>query len=187
MKTIEIAIVSGNANKVREFQEVMVENVKLVQFDIDLPEFQAATAEEVTEKKLEAAKEALKMNNWDGPCFVDDTSLEFEAMGGLPGPFIKWFLKSCGREGLYKSLIGHNNFNATARCSIGYFDGENDHIFSGTCDGTIVEPRGDYFGWDPIFQPKGFDKTYAEMESHEKHAISHRGNATKKLVELISS
>ena len=66
--------------------------------------------------------------------------------------------------------------------------GQEVKVFEGKTDGTIVTPRGKRdFGWDPVFQPDGFDQTYAELDSKVKNSISHRGRALEKLKEYFSS
>ncbi|RUS88476.1 hypothetical protein EGW08_003734 [Elysia chlorotica] len=120
---------------------------------------------------------------------VEDVSLCFNALGGMPGPYIKWFLKSIGPAGLHKMLHGFEDKSAYAQCIFGYSSGEEGstiHIFDGRCSGRIVEPRGSTeFGWDPIFEPEGYDKTYAEMEPALKNSISHRSKAIAALRKFL--
>ncbi|GFO04719.1 inosine triphosphate pyrophosphatase [Plakobranchus ocellatus] len=90
--------------------------------------------------------------------------------------------KSCEcLRSLHRMLHGFEDKSAYARCIFGYSSGAEDrevHIFDGRCPGKIVEPRGSTnFGWDPVFQPDGHDKTYAEMAAHTKNSISHRSKA----------
>jgi inosine triphosphate pyrophosphatase len=109
--------------------------------------------------------------------------LEFVSWGGLPGPFIKWFLKSLGTEGLYNMLAKFDK-KARAIATFAYCAGPGEPVtlFEGITDGEIVFPRGPgTFGWDPVFQPDGFDQTYAEMRSELKNSISHRYKALQKL------
>ena len=87
---------------------------------------------------------------------VEDTALCFEALNGLPGPYIKWFLNDLGHEGLNKLLVGFNNYNAYALCTFAYAESatSNPVIFKGITNGKITLPKGpNSFGWDPIFQP----------------------------------
>ena len=153
------------------------------QMEIDLPEIQDIDAHEIIRAKLQ---EALKHHS--GPFIVEDTSLSMEALNGLPGPLIKWFLKAMGVEGLSGLAAKMGNSRATAKAMLGYAqDPENIEFFEGTVEGQIVVPRGDTkFGWDPIFQPDGFEKTFAEMTSEEKNAISHRKQAALKLKEYLN-
>lgn len=77
-----------------------------------------------------------------GACVVEDTSLEFSALGGMPGPFIKWFQDSLGCEGLYKTLIGFEDKSATAVCTLAFcsYPHADPVLFTGRCSGKIVEP-----------------------------------------------
>uniref|UniRef100_A0A915I328 Inosine triphosphate pyrophosphatase n=1 Tax=Romanomermis culicivorax TaxID=13658 RepID=A0A915I328_ROMCU len=153
--------------------------------DIDLPEYQGDPDHVVVEKCLAAYNIVKK------PVLVEDTCLCFNAMNGLPGPYIKWFLKSLKPEGLHKMLSAFADKSAYALCTFAYFDGQNGRggesgvkLFKGRTDGRIVEPRGQRnFGWDPCFQPDGFDSTYAEMDQETKNKISHRAKALDALKE----
>ena len=74
--------------------------------------------------------------------------------------------------------------SAYAQCIFAYCENKDAEpkLFIGRCEGTIVEPRGEnMFGWDPIFQPKGYQETFAEMDLEEKNKISHRGRALEQV------
>jgi inosine triphosphate pyrophosphatase len=112
-----------------------------------------------------------------GPVMTEDTSLCFNALGGLPGVYIKWFLEKLGHDGLNKLLAGFDDKTATAQCIFAFSEGPGDEprLFVGRTHGRIVPARGPPdFGWDPVFQPDGFDATYAEMDKGVKNGISHR-------------
>ena len=120
---------------------------------------------------------------------MEDTSLCFNALQGLPGPYIKWFLDKCGHDGLNKMLAGFEDKSAYALCVFSYMDEsmEEPVTFRGETHGKIVTARGPCnFGWDPIFQPKETDgdkgvETYAEMSKDFKNSISHRFRSLDKL------
>ena len=142
----------------------------------DLDELQG-TPEFIASRK---AKEATL--HCDTAVIIEDVSLCFNAYKGLPGPYIKDFLTNVGREGLYKMVEGFEDRSAYAQCTFAFCRGKGHEpvVFVGRCEGEIVAPRGEnMFGWDPIFQPKGFDQTFAEIPLEEKNKISHRGNALK--------
>jgi len=174
---ITINFVTGNANKLKEVNAILGKDFphELRAKDVDLPEYQG-DADTVSRLKCQSAYDIIK-----GPVVVEDTSLCFNALGGLPGPYIKWFLGSIGPTGLFKMLKGFDDHSATARATFAYTgNGDSDKIelFTGITKGTIVEPRGDSgFGWDSCFLPDGYDITYAEMSSEEKNKISHRKRA----------
>jgi len=166
--------VTGNRNKYEEVKAILgkVEWLKL-----NLPEIQSLDQREIIKHKVAVASAQYK-----GEFIVDDTSLELECLNSLPGPLVKWFLHTIGKDGLYRICKLLGNYNAIARCTIGYFNNNGKLVFfQGEVKGRIVQARGDKFGWDPVFQPDGFDKTYAEMSPHEKNSISHRSIALAKL------
>ena len=170
-----LSFITGNANKLAEVRAILGADV--AQLDIDLPEIQELDAHAVIKAKLDAAFE-----HHDGPFIVEDTSLSFDGMNGLPGTLIKWFLKTIGPEGL--AQLG-TSFGAAARAKtlIGFARHADDiQYFEGEVAGKIVQPRGtSCFGWDGVFEPEGYDKTFAEMTSEEKNAMSMRRMALEKL------
>ena len=120
------------------------------------------------------------MNHCNTGVIIEDVSLSFNALKGLPGPYIKDFLQNLGREGLWQLLKGFEDKTAYAQCTYAICRGKGHEpiLFTGKCHGTIVPPRGEnMFGWDPIFQPDGFKGTFAEIDPDVKNYISHRGKA----------
>ncbi|GAA5826289.1 hypothetical protein JCM11251_007242 [Rhodosporidiobolus azoricus] len=190
--TRTILFVTGNANKLKEVRAILLASTQstgadaaatpsfsVESQDLDLPEIQGTT-QEVARAKVKAAAEAV-----GGPCITEDTALAFEALGGLPGPYIKFFMKAVGHEGLNNMLAGFPSKKATAICTFAYSPGPGQEpiLFEGTTEGEIVPARGPTkFGWDPVFAPvEGEGKTYAEMDGAAKNAISHRYRALDKL------
>jgi len=177
---VKIYFVTGNKNKLKEVQMIWPEIEGL---ELELTEIQDIDPKKILEKKLEEAKRYKPNAN----LMVEDLSLEINGMNGFPGPLIKWFIKSVGREGVYKMAKLFGNQTAVARVSLGYTNtkGENNY-FEGIVKGKIVRPKGESdFGWDPIFVPEGFNKTFAQMGSEEKNKISHRRIALEKLKEYL--
>ena len=183
-----INFVSGNKNKLKELSDIFKENFKdieIKQLDIDLPELQGLP-EDIVKGKLKLALEKAK--NLKGPILVEDTSLCFNGYGGLPGPYIKYFLKNIKPEGLYKMACVFDDHTAYAQSIYGLQKNkkEEPHLFIGKTPGEIVSPRGpNSFGWDPCFQPKDYKQTYAEMGEEEKNKISHRGKSTNEMIKWI--
>lgn len=177
-----ITFVTGNKNKLAEVQAILGDSI--TSQNIDLDELQG-TYNQIITHKLQQAAEIVK-----GPVMVEDTALEFDALGQeLPGPYIKWFLKQLGPEKLPRLLDGFDNRQGSAVCTVGYCDGPGSqvHIFQGKTAGTIVDPRGPQtFGWDACFEPLGYTETYAEMAKPEKNKISHRGKAMDKFKQFLS-
>jgi inosine triphosphate pyrophosphatase len=178
-----ITFVTGNKKKLEEVQQILASGDELpfeiTNCKIDLPELQGDPLEIAAEKCRLAAKEV------SGPVMTEDTSLCFNALNGMPGPYIKWFLEQCGHDGLNKMLDGFEDRSAYAQTVVAFTSGPDAdvQVFDGRTHGTIVRPRGSLdFGWDPIFEPnEGEGKTYAEMDKSFKNSISHRGRAFAKL------
>ncbi|CAH1188784.1 unnamed protein product [Phyllotreta striolata] len=172
-----ITFVTGNAKKLEEVVQILGGDFprQLVSKKLDLPELQGDIDDISTLK----AKEAYRQIG--GPVIVEDTALCFQSLKGLPGPYVKWFLEKLGPEGLHRMLHGYEDKSARAVCTFAYHagqDGDEVVLFQGVTEGCIVSPRGPRdFGWDPCFQPKGYDVTYAEMDKSEKNKISHRYKA----------
>ncbi|MBI2338156.1 non-canonical purine NTP pyrophosphatase [Candidatus Daviesbacteria bacterium] len=171
--------ITGSKHKFKEMQDLMPE---LKQLNIALPELQETDAEKIIAEKL---KEAFLHHS--GEFIVEDTSLYLDCLNGLPGPLIKWFLQKLGSFGLYKLTNKLDNSKALAKTIIGYAkDKNNIHFFSGEIKGEIVSPKGDKsFGWNDIFMPEGYNKTFAQMTLKEKNSISMRGLAVKKLKQFL--
>ncbi|VDK60950.1 unnamed protein product [Anisakis simplex] len=169
-----LKFVTGNANKLREVRAILSPHIEVESVDLDLAEYQGEPDEIARKKCADAAKQL------QSEVIVEDTCLCFNALGGLPGPYIKWFLKNLRPEGLHKLLSGFDDKTAYALCTFALCEGPDKPVllFRGRTDGCIVEPRGEnHFGWDPCFQPDGFDETYAQMKPDLKNSISHRGKA----------
>ncbi|OCH94490.1 Maf/Ham1 protein [Obba rivulosa] len=179
MAARKLTFVTGNANKLKEVQAILAESqIEIDSQDLDIPEVQGTT-QEVALAKCKRAAELL-----GGPCITEDTALCFEALHGLPGPYIKHFMKELGHEGLNTLLVGFPTTAAWALCTFAYSAGPGTEpiLFEGRTDGRIVPARGPTkFGWDPCFEPQGFDQTYAEMPAEQKNKISHRYRALEKL------
>ncbi|KAI8475989.1 MAG: inosine triphosphate pyrophosphatase-like protein [Monoraphidium minutum] len=181
-----IHFATGNKKKLEEVVAILgagqklpfsVESVK-----IDLPELQGEPEEISREKCRLAAKEL------GAAVMVEDTSLCYNALQGLPGPYIKWFLEKLGHDGLNRLLAGYEDKTAYAQCIFAYAPGAGVEpvVFVGRTHGRIVAARGDnQFGWDPVFEPEGFGETYAEMDKDIKNTISHRYRALDKLRDYL--
>lgn len=182
--SLPIVFVTGNTKKLEEFIAILGKDFPrlITSKKIDLPEYQGEI-EDICRDKCRAAANLVK-----GPVIIEDTCLCFNALKGLPGPYIKWFLEKLGPEGLHRMLHGFEDKSAEAVCTFGYCSGEDSevHLFQGRNQGIIVSPRGSRdFGWDPCFQPLDYDKTYAELSKEEKNKISHRSKAIEKLKDYL--
>ena len=173
-----IFFVTGNAKKEAEVNAVLsahdIAPYRIVHVDIDLPEIQASLDEsgalEIARHKcLEASKRV------GGSVIVEDTSLCFAALNGLPGPYIKWFFETLGNDGLYRLLAGHTDHSAFCMCVLAYSDGPDaePQLFVGRTQGRIVPPQGTAgFGWDAIFVPDGCETPFGDSARHCR-CVSH--------------
>jgi len=172
--------ITGNANKLLELKSILP-NVE--QLNIDLPEIQEIDAKEIIKEKI---LEAFKHKQ--GEFIVEDTSLYIDSLNGLPGPLIKWFMKTIGNQGIFDIVKNLNSSKSEAKTFIGYAKNPDEiYYFEGSIKGKIVSPVGEFgFGWDSIFQPEGFSKTFAQMTLEEKNKLSMRRLALNKLKKFLN-
>lgn len=177
-----LTFVTGNPKKAEQIGRHL--NIPVEHRKLDLPEIQSLDLDEIVIRK---AQEAYKIIG--SPVLVEDTSLQFHALGRLPGPLIKWFLNELKNDGLCKLLDGYSDRTATAQVKFGYFDGTELRVFEGGVTGMIASvPRGEHgFGWDPIFIPEGKTKTWGEMSDDEQKETSMRSIALAQLETFLKS
>lgn len=181
MKYEKLTFISGNEGKLRYLNEYL--DVPVVSRKLDLVEIQSLDLEEIVIDKARRAYEIIK-----SPILVEDVALTFTELKSLPGPLIKWFLETLGNQGLCHLIQGSDR-SARAEVKFAMCEGSDIHVFSGSIDGSIAtEPHGDAgFGWDSIFIPHGYTKTWAEMTDDEKHESSMRKIALKDLKEFLTN
>lgn len=178
-----------NANKLAEVQAILKGHYEVSGLD-DLglkeaiPETGSIFAENAS-LKTHYVYEHFKLD-----CFGDDSGLEVEALNQEPGIYSARYSGAGDRENtllVLKKLEGQQNRNARFKTVISLLMNGQEHFFEGQLKGTItLAPRGARgFGYDPVFQPEGFDITLAEMSMEEKNAISHRALAMKKLLNFL--
>ncbi|CAL9728835.1 inosine triphosphate pyrophosphatase [Monosporozyma unispora] len=174
----DIVFVTGNANKLKEVKMLLAsETLNLTNEPLDLDELQDTNLVSIATDKC---KQAIKILGPGKEVFVEDTALTFDEFNGLPGAYIKWFVKSMGLDKIVKMLDSFENKGAEAITTIAYADSKGEiHIFQGITKGKIVPSRGSLnFGWDSIFEPLDTPNlTYAELSKEEKNKISHRAKA----------
>lgn len=178
-KVAPLYFITGSSGKFQEAQGIIPH---LRQLSIDLPEIQDIDPHVILREKLRAAQ--IHAPGCD--LVVEDTSLYFDCLNGkLPGPLIKWFERAIGNEGLAQ-LTERSSRRAVASCIVGHFHDGKVHFYQGSVQGTIVPPRGTLdFGWDPIFQPDGYELTFGEMDRELKNSLSMRAVAFRKLHEVL--
>jgi len=188
---MKIVFASNNINKIIEIRDLMSEEIEI----LSLSDIGCTEEIEETEETL-AGNAKLKAdyitNNYMYDCFADDTGLEVEALNGAPGVYSARY---AGEGVSYEDnvnkmlfeMLGKVNRKAQFRTVIALNLKGKQYTFEGICEGYILEEKhgSEGFGYDPIFKPAGFDKTFAEMSLAEKSEISHRGLAVKKLVEFL--
>lgn len=181
---MKIILATGNKFKAAETQRILDIDIEVKALDLD--EIQELNLEKVALHKLNQAFKIVKK-----PVMIDDVSVEIDTWNSFPGPLIKWLLKS-GNDGdastLLKMLKGETNRKAKARLAVGFHDGRKAHIFIGEVEGTISKQiKGENgFGWDPVFIPKGYNQTFAEMDPKVKDSMSHRGRALSKFRDFLN-
>jgi len=176
-----IYFVTGNENKLREVEEIL--GVKLQRLDIDIDEIQEIELDRIIRHKARAAYEKVKQ-----PVLVEDTGIFIEALNGFPGALIKWILKAVGNEGICRLLKDEKNRGVTARTYFCLYNGKTYRIFTGQIKGKLAyKPQGKTgFGWDPIFIPEGYKKTFAQL-GNKKNKISMRKIALDKLKNFLDN
>lgn len=188
---MKLVFATNNEHKLKEISQLLDgkhEIVSLSEIDChdDIPE----DYDTLEENALQKARYIKEHFGYD--CFADDTGLEIEALDNRPGVYSARYAGPAkdSRENMIKVLRemeGVTNRNACFRTVIALILDGQEHLFEGRVDGKILtEQHGEAgFGYDPIFQPEGFQVSFAEMPMDEKNKISHRGRATQKLVEFL--
>lgn len=181
MKT-DFVFVSGNLKKVEYLEKFMGQRVE--HHHLDLDEIQTLDPVELVEHKAKLAFAKLKRT-----VVVEDASLSFNALGKLPGTFVKFFLSEIGCDGMCKLLNVFNDRSAHASITYGIYDGEIYTPIQAEMDGSISDtPRGQRgMGWDPIFIPAGHSKTNAEMTEDEYTDTSVRRKVTLQLKAFLET
>jgi XTP/dITP diphosphohydrolase len=191
MNKLKLVFATNNQNKLKEVQ-AMLTNFEIVNLaDIncfeDIPET-AKTLEGNAIIKANFITDTYGLN-----CFADDTGLEVEALNNEPGVYSARYAgkENNAEENMHKLLneLGDNsNRKAQFRTAIALNINRKQYIFEGVCKGEILKKKqGESgFGYDPIFKPEGYQKSFAEMDMKEKSTISHRGKAIEKLVTFLN-
>ena len=189
MKTLVFA--TNNQHKLDEVQAMVGSNFKLKSLkDIgcvaDIPETGTTFEENASQKSR------YIFNHFQVDCFSDDSGLEVDALDGEPGVYSAHYSGSRDTEANMQMVLDKlgNNENRTARfrCVISLILNGQEYFFEGSAEGRIAAERSGKagFGYDPIFMPDGYERTFSEMTAEEKNKISHRGKAMAKLVAFLS-
>jgi len=191
MNKLKLVFATNNKHKLEEVQ-AMLTNFEIVSLAAincfeDIPE----TANTLEGNAILKANFITEKYGLD--CFADDTGLEVEALNNEPGVYSARYAGEDNNAEANINKLLHNlennpNRRAQFKTAIALNIQGKQFIFEGVCKGTILtEKRGDSgFGYDPIFMPEGFDRSFAEMNLAEKGSISHRGKAVEKLVTYLN-
>lgn len=187
----ELVIATNNQHKVEEIRRALGNKIKLISLK-DLGCKEEIPEDGTTLKENAYQKAKYVWDKYNKNCFADDTGLMVEALGGAPGVYsARYAGEHCSFDDnidlLLENMEGKTNRNAyfaTVICLIQ--DGEPVY-FEGKCEGCILTERYGRggFGYDPIFMPKGYGESFAEISMEEKNKISHRGKATEKLIKHL--
>ena len=177
----EITFITGNQKKADYLAKYLGFPIKHVKLDLD--EIQSMDLKEIVEHKVQQA-----YNEVHGPVIVEDVSLEFAALNGLPGPFIRFFVDNVPFETICGMIDGKTR-KATARCVFGYYDGNDLKLFEGKLDGEIAKtPTGENgYGWDRLFIPQGYSVTRAELDEEDDRKTYLQIKPFAKLKEFLMS
>ncbi|MDE1767787.1 MAG: RdgB/HAM1 family non-canonical purine NTP pyrophosphatase [Candidatus Micrarchaeota archaeon] len=173
---MKIVFVTSNKNKAAEVSHILGINLKVE--SAELPELQSLSVEENARHKAYEAHRLIGK-----PVIVEDTGLYIKGFNGFPGALIKWYMKGVGYEGICRAVDRCTTRGAYGETCIAFYDGNVLKTFTGRIHGSISKRQkgSNNFGWDHIFIPKGYSKTFAEMSMAEKSKISMRAIAVKKL------
>lgn len=185
-----IVVATGNLHKVEEYRELIKDDRAELLSLADYPGFPGVEEDGATFAENAAKKALAACTYCDLPAFADDSGLEVEALGGEPGIHSSRYAENDAAriEKLLKNLAGAASRRARFVCAIAIaINGEVIETFEGEVRGVIAEaPRGDGgFGYDPVFIPDGYDRTFGELPAEVKNKISHRANAFAKAMEFI--
>ncbi|WP_070137880.1 non-canonical purine NTP diphosphatase [Crocinitomix algicola] len=188
---MELIFATQNKNKALEIQKMLPNTIRIktlseINCQDDIPET-APTLEGNAILKSNYVVEHFQVD-----CFADDTGLEVEALKGEPGVLSARYAglqkdSNDNMDLLLERLKGQTNRKARFRTVISLVVNGESHLFEGIAEGVITESKSgsEGFGYDPIFQPNGYEQTFSEMTLTEKNKISHRGKAIQKLVDFL--
>lgn len=188
---MKLVFATHNTNKLKEARLVMPKHIKLLSLaDIGCSEDLPETKDTIEGNAIQKAEYIKSHYGYD--CFADDTGLEVTALNGTPGVYsARYAGEQRNSEDNIKKLLheleNHADRSAQFKTVVALHFNNKLEIFTGICKGEIMtSKRGDHgFGYDPIFQPLGYNQTFAEMDLTLKNRISHRGKAIQKLIKFL--
>ena len=190
---MKIVFASNNKNKIQEIQSMLPDTIQIVSLESigcfeEIPE----TADTIEGNAILKANYITQKYGFD--CFADDTGLEVEALNGDPGVYSARYAgeqrnADDNMNKLLEELLDKPNRNAQFKTVIALNLKGKQYLFTGIASGEItLEKKGTGgFGYDPIFKPTNYDETFAELSLAVKNEISHRGKATKALLDFLQN
>jgi len=190
---MQLVFASNNPNKIKEIQLLLPKTIEVLSLNAigcteDIPE----TAPTIEGNAMQKANYITQKYGYS--CFADDTGLEVEALKGEPGVYSARYAgqqrdANDNVDKLLTKLAHTTNRKAQFKTIICLNLNNTQHLFEGIVHGTITTQKSgtEGFGYDPIFIPDGYNKTFAQMPIHEKSKISHRGLAIQKLINHLNN
>ncbi|EGV44034.1 non-canonical purine NTP diphosphatase [Bizionia argentinensis JUB59] len=190
---MQLVFATNNSNKIKEVQQLIPDHITLLSLKdigchVDIPETQNTIEGNAIQKVN------YIIEHYGYSCFADDTGLEVNALNGEPGVYSARYAGAQrnaddNMNKLIKSLENNEDRRAQFKTVVALHLNGKLKTFTGICKGTITETKSgtDGFGYDPIFKPEGYTKTFAEILMEEKNQIGHRGKAVKQLVEYLNT
>ena len=190
---MKLCFATNNKNKLNELRSAIGSQIQIVSLsDIKCFEEIPETGDTLEDNSLQKAQ--YIWDKFNIAIIADDTGLEVESLDGRPGVYsARYAGANCDSNDnmnkMLSELDGVENREAAFKTIVTYLNGDEMRQFTGVCKGSIRKERSgvDGFGYDPIFQPNGFNITFAEMKMEDKNKISHRGIAVRKLIAFIQS
>lgn len=188
---MELVFATNNKHKLEELQNILGNKIKLLSLkDINCNE--EIPEEQDTLEGNASQKSWFVYNKYGKNCFADDTGLEVKSINNEPGVYSARYAgedkdSNANMEKLLENLAPHSDRSARFRTCISLIIDGKETLFEGSVDGVILEEKTgkDGFGYDPIFQPSGYETSFAEMSMEDKNKISHRGRAVEKLIKYL--
>lgn len=190
---MKLVFATNNQHKLKEVQKMLPSSIQL----LSLKDIHCFDDIEETAKTLEgnaSLKADYITEKYGYHCFADDTGLEINSLNGEPGVFSARYAGEHGNseknmQKVLENLTDKIDRTAQFRTVIALNLNNEQHFFEGICKGEIISDKSgtEGFGYDPIFKPKGYSLSFAEMSSEEKNKISHRGIAVQQLVHFLNS
>ncbi|AKP50853.1 non-canonical purine NTP diphosphatase [Cyclobacterium amurskyense] len=188
---MKICFATNNLKKLKEVRAALGEEFEIVSLEeIGCKEELPETGDKLEDNAFQKAR--YVKTHYGVDCFADDTGLEVAALDGAPGVYSGRYAgdpRSDDRnvDLLLKNMDGKKDRKAAFRTIIALIIGKDEWAFEGKAEGELLEVRSGEggFGYDPIFKPLGFDKTFAELSLEEKNTISHRGKAVRLLANFL--